>query len=99
MEDLPEFLKKRDGHTRSSSRQREFVVRDYYEYESEEIRDGAATLVAPPWIDPSTPTNVTVVAGRTAILACVVRDLGTASVRLLSSVYRDWFFLGCVTHL
>ena len=34
-----------------------------------------------PFVDPETPTNVTVVRGRTATLACVVRNLGTASVR------------------
>ena len=43
--------------------------------------DGAAATEKP-WIDaPVMPTNVTVVAGRTAILACVVKDVGTASVR------------------
>ena len=55
---------------------------DYYDgdYGGE---DGSSD--GPPWIDPETPTNVTVVAGRTAILACVVRQLGTASVRQLGS--------------
>ena len=33
-----------------------------------------------PFIDPETPVNVTVVRGKTATLACVVRNLGTASV-------------------
>ena len=51
------------------------------DFEGNEAIDGADATVAP-WIDASTPTNVTVVAGRTAILACVVRELGTASVRM-----------------
>ncbi len=38
-----------------------------------------------PWIDPESPTNVTVVAGRTATLACIVRNLGTASVSCIDS--------------
>jgi hypothetical protein len=33
-----------------------------------------------PFIDAETPLNVTVVRGKTAVLACVVRNLGTASV-------------------
>ena len=74
VEDLPEFLKRRDGHTRSRQ-----SFQDYYEYDSGEPKDGVTEA---PWIDPSTPTNVTVVAGRTAILACVVGELGTASVRV-----------------
>ena len=38
----------------------------------------AATSV--PFIDATTPTNVTVIKGKTAMLACVVRNLGTAKV-------------------
>jgi hypothetical protein len=34
-----------------------------------------------PFIDPSTPTNVTVIKGKTAMLACVVRNVGKAAVR------------------
>ena len=34
-----------------------------------------------PYIDPTTPTNVTVIRGKTAMLVCVVTDLGTAKVR------------------
>ena len=53
----------------------------YYEYDGDLSIDGAAATEKP-WIDaPVMPTNVTVVAGRTAILACVVKDVGTASVR------------------
>ena len=61
----------------------QYVVRDYYvgEYEGDGMGGAASAATAAPWIDPETPTNVTVVAGRTAILACVVRELGTASVR------------------
>ena len=33
-----------------------------------------------PFIDPSTPTNVTVIKGKTAMLACVVRNVGKAAV-------------------
>jgi len=33
-----------------------------------------------PYIEASTPTNVTVIKGKTAMLACVVRNLGTAKV-------------------
>ena len=33
-----------------------------------------------PYIDPSTPTNVTVIKGKTAMLACVVRNVGKAAV-------------------
>ena len=54
----------------------------YYEYDGDLSIDGAAAATDRPWIDaPVMPTNVTVVAGRTAILACVVKEVGTASVR------------------
>lgn len=33
-----------------------------------------------PFIDPSTPTNVTVIKGKSAMLACVVRNVGKAAV-------------------
>ncbi|XP_040569501.1 kin of IRRE-like protein 1 [Lepeophtheirus salmonis] len=42
-----------------------------------------STPTRKPMIDASTPTNVTVIKGKTAILACVVRNLGTASVSWL----------------
>ena len=36
------------------------------------------TTTLAPYIDPTTPTNVTVIKGKTAMLVCVVTDLGTA---------------------
>ena len=33
-----------------------------------------------PYIDPSTPANVTVIKGKSAMLACVVREIGDAAV-------------------
>ena len=36
-----------------------------------------------PSIDPNTPTNVTVIKGKTAMLACVVRNVGKAAVNAL----------------
>ena len=39
-----------------------------------------------PYIDPTTPTNVTVIKGKKAMLVCVVNDLGTAKVN--SFVYK-----------
>ena len=40
----------------------------------------ATASTAVPFIDATTPTNVTVIKGKTAMLACVVRNLGTAKV-------------------
>ena len=40
------------------------------------------TTTLAPYIDPTTPTNVTVIKGKTAMLVCVVTDLGTAKVSL-----------------
>ena len=76
MEDLPEFLK-RDGHRRRPQQTNAAAAAAEYYYDGDDGEGGGA---GPPWIDPETPTNVTVVAGKTAILACVVRQLGTASV-------------------
>ena len=33
-----------------------------------------------PYIDPTTPANVTVIKGKSAMLACVVREIGDAAV-------------------
>ena len=33
-----------------------------------------------PYIDPSTPANVTVIKGKSAMLACVVREIGDSAV-------------------
>ena len=40
-----------------------------------------------PYIDPTTPTNVTVIRGKTAMLVCVVTDLGTAKVCIKNQSY------------
>jgi hypothetical protein len=36
-----------------------------------------------PYIDPTTPNNVTVIKGKSTMLACVVRNVGNAAVRLI----------------
>ena len=45
----------------------------------------AAEPTLSPSIDHSTPTNVTVIKGKSATLACVVRNVGNAAVRQLFS--------------
>ena len=47
----------------------------------------AAEPTLSPSIDHSTPTNVTVIKGKSATLACVVRNVGNAAVRQLFSSY------------
>ena len=47
----------------------------------------------PPYIDPTTPTNVTVIKGKTAMLVCVVKDLGTAKVtQIILKSMKDLLF-------
>ena len=43
------------------------------------------TTTLAPYIDPTTPTNVTVIRGKTSMLVCVVTDLGTAKVSCYDS--------------
>ena len=47
----------------------------------------ATASTAVPFIDATTPTNVTVIKGKTAMLACVVRNLGTAKVASYRLLY------------
>ena len=77
--DLPDFLR----------HQRHFDTdyHDDYNTEGEEEEDER------PFIDPSTPTNVTVTRGKTAMLACVVRNLGTASVSDRTHATKDCKFV------
>ena len=45
--------------------------------------DSTESTTLRPYIDSSTPTNVTVIKGKTAMLACVVRNVGKAAVSLI----------------
>ena len=53
--------------------------RNYMMMSSSTSTSTTSTTIAP-YIDPTTPTNVTVIKGKTAMLVCVVNDLGTAKV-------------------
>ena len=76
--DLPDFLRHNHRSTDATDHYSSDTYDDYYGSDGGD--DGA------PFIDPSTPTNVTVTRGKTAMLACVVRNLGTASVRFFRVV-------------
>ena len=54
------------------------LERNYLIMSTSSSTSTSTTLV--PYIDPTTPTNVTVIRGKTAMLVCVVTDLGTAKV-------------------
>ena len=59
-------------------------------YPGYEAGYGSSTTPEPspePFIDPATPTNVTVIKGKSAMLACVVRDVGTAAVIEFASLF------------
>ena len=47
-----------------------------------------------PYIDPSTPTNVTVIKGKTAMLACVVRNVGKAAVSRFFRAFSTHGYFG-----
>jgi hypothetical protein len=57
------------------------LERNYVRMSSSTSTSTSTTLA--PYIDPTTPTNVTVIRGKTAMLVCVVTDLGTAKVSIL----------------
>lgn len=54
----------------------DYMIPSHYLYTETETE--STTLL--PYIDPSTPSNVTVIKGKTAMLACVVRNVGKAAV-------------------
>ena len=54
------------------------LERNYLKMSTSTSTSTSTTL--PPYIDPTTPTNVTVIKGKAAMLVCVVTDLGTAKV-------------------
>ena len=58
------------------------VEHNYLLKSSSSPKSTTTTTTLAPYIDPTTPTNVTVTKGKTAMLVCVVTDLGTAKVSL-----------------
>lgn len=63
------------------------LKRDYHLITTTTIKSPTTSSTLAPYIDPTTPTNVTVIRGKTAMLVCVVTDLGTAKVCLRTSKY------------
>ena len=59
-----------------------YVVDSFYPYNYGVSTTPEAT--PHPFIDPTTPTNVTVIKGKYAMLACVVRHVGNAAVIYLA---------------
>ncbi len=66
----------------------DYVIPSHYLYTETETE--STTLL--PYIDPSTPSNVTVIKGKTAMLACVVRNVGKAAVSW--NVFSIFNFMG-----
>ena len=56
------------------------LKRDYHLITTSTTTSSTTSSTLAPYIDPTTPTNVTVIRGKTAMLVCVVTDLGTAKV-------------------
>ena len=63
---------------RKSQNYQTYIERNYLILSTSTSTSTSTTLA--PYIDPTTPTNVTVIRGKTAMLVCVVTDLGTAKV-------------------
>ena len=63
----------------------DYMVPSHYFYTE---NDSTESTTLRPYIDPSTPTNVTVIKGKTAMLACVVRNVGKAAVSLIQFSFK-----------
>ena len=61
------------------------LIQSHYMYT--EIDPSEPSTTMRPFIDPSTPTNVTVIKGKTAMLACVVRNVGKAAVSFVVNLF------------
>lgn len=72
-EHVPDFLSKLPPYVEPSDDL-------YYPYGGSYYGSTTPEPTPKPYIDPTTPSNVTVIKGKTAMLACVVRNLGTAAV-------------------
>ena len=60
------------------------IERNYHLISTSTTTSSTTSSTLAPYIDPTTPTNVTVIRGKTAMLVCVVTDLGTAKVCIKS---------------